>query len=201
MTDKLRFRLTVDSETAIFLVNKVMLLTQLGLFQEHPSLLDAEEYTVKSIVSPNIFEQFVEFLEGASIDITLINFSSLRSLSKEFAVRSLESACASFAISHQESMNLENDDDIAQDLIRAAEYYRLSAEQGNSDGQDNFGFCLFHGRGVAQDLIRAAEYYRLSAEQGNSSGQNHFGLCLATGRGVAQDLIRAAEYYRLSAEQ
>jgi TPR repeat protein len=27
-------------------------------------------------------------------------------------------------------------------LVRAAEFYRLSAEQGNADGQLNFGFCL-----------------------------------------------------------
>jgi TPR repeat protein len=59
-------------------------------------------------------------------------------------------------------------------LIRAAEYYRLSADQGNSYGQSAFGRCLENGLGIGKDLIRAAEYYRLSAEQGNSDAQNQF---------------------------
>jgi TPR repeat protein len=84
---------------------------------------------------------------------------------------------------------------------RAVEYYRLSAEQGNSYGQYAFGQCLENGIGVEKDLKRAAEYYRLSAEQNNSQGQYNFGYCLEHGLGIAQDLVRASEYYRLSAER
>jgi hypothetical protein len=60
---------------------------------------------------------------------------------------------------------------IEQDLVRAAEFYRLSAEQGDADAQFNFGRCLENGLGVEQDLIRAAEFYRLSAGQANPYGE------------------------------
>jgi uncharacterized protein YegL len=88
-----------------------------------------------------------------------------------------------------------------KDLVRAAEYYRLSAEQGDASGQNNFGICLQHGFGVEKDLVRAAEYYLLSAEQRNASGQNNFGISLQHGFGVEKNFVRAAEYYRLSAAQ
>jgi TPR repeat protein len=65
------------------------------------------------------------------------------------------------------------------DLVRAAEFYRLSAEQGYSSGQFKFGWCLENGSGVVKDLVRAAEFYRLSAEQGHSSGQFNLGRITA----------------------
>jgi TPR repeat protein len=34
------------------------------------------------------------------------------------------------------------------DLIEAAKYFKLSADQGNSDGQFNYGNGLLNGRGV-----------------------------------------------------
>jgi TPR repeat protein len=43
---------------------------------------------------------------------------------------------------------LVNDDGVDQDWIRAAEYYRLSAEQKNSRGQFLFGICLVNGDGA-----------------------------------------------------
>jgi TPR repeat protein len=83
----------------------------------------------------------------------------------------------------------------------AAEYYRLSAEQGNAKGQYWFGHCLVHGRGIKQDLIRRAEYYRLSAGQGNARGQYNFGVCLENGAGTWTDLTMAAHYYKLAFDQ
>jgi TPR repeat protein len=59
---------------------------------------------------------------------------------------------------------------VAQDLVCAAEFYRLSAEQGNADGQCCFGICLELGFGVAQDLVDAADFYQLAAEQGHHMG-------------------------------
>jgi TPR repeat protein len=76
-------------------------------------------------------------------------------------------------------------------LIRAAEYYKLSADQGNSSGQCKYGVCLQNGLGITKDLSGAAEYYRLSADQGNSSGQCNFGVCLEKGLGIAKDMVRA----------
>jgi TPR repeat protein len=92
----------------------------------------------------------------------------------------------------------------ARDLdesAQAAQYYRLSADQGNSTGQWLYGQCLELGLGVDLDLVAATRYYRLSADQGNSDGQWLYGRCLELGRGVDLDLVVAARYYRLSANQ
>jgi TPR repeat protein len=55
---------------------------------------------------------------------------------------------------------------VAEDLIRAPKFYRLSAEQGNARGHWNLGRVLESGHGVAQDFFCATELYRLAAERG-----------------------------------
>jgi TPR repeat protein len=67
---------------------------------------------------------------------------------------------------------------IGKDLIRAAYYYRLSSEQGNTLGQYAYGRCLEHGCGIKKDLVHAVEYYRCSAHQGNSDGKDALARCL-----------------------
>jgi TPR repeat protein len=73
---------------------------------------------------------------------------------------------------------------LKKNLARAAEYFRLAAEQGNAIGQVNFGFCLKNGDGVEKDVVRAVEYFRLSADQGNVEAQFHFATCLEKGTGI-----------------
>jgi hypothetical protein len=50
---------------------------------------------------------------------------------------------------------LENGIGIKKDLVQAVEYYRLSAEQRNSNGQYNFGRCLEFG--IEKDLVRVVQ--------------------------------------------
>ncbi len=87
------------------------------------------------------------------------------------------------------------------DYDKAVEWYRKSAEQGNSDGQWRLGNCYAFGRGVDKDYGKAAEWYRKSAEQGNSKAQWRLGVCYYNGLGVDKDYGKAAEWYRKSAEQ
>jgi TPR repeat protein len=54
---------------------------------------------------------------------------------------------------------LESGLGIEGDLIRGAEYYRLSAEQGNAVGQYNFAVCLENGTGTGTDLTMARHSY------------------------------------------
>jgi hypothetical protein len=55
---------------------------------------------------------------------------------------------------------LENGIGIGKDVKRAAEYYRLSADQGHWEAHCAFGRCLENGIGIEKDLVRSAEYYR-----------------------------------------
>jgi TPR repeat protein len=66
---------------------------------------------------------------------------------------------------------------VSVNLSEAARYYKLSADQGNSNGQNRYGLCLELGKGVSVDLSEAARYYKLSADQGNSDGQFNYSRC------------------------
>jgi TPR repeat protein len=79
--------------------------------------------------------------------------------------------------------------------------YKLSADQGNAEGQWRYGVCLLNGEGVEVDLRMAAHYFKLSADQGNAEGQWRYGACLLNGHGVGVDFRMAAHYFKLCADQ
>src|SRR5437868_2908085 len=83
----------------------------------------------------------------------------------------------------------------------AVKWYRLSAEQGDSDAQYDLGLMYAGGHGVPEDLKQAAAWYKKSADQGNASAQLNLGAAYYSGQGVAKDLKQALKYIRLSAQQ
>jgi TonB family protein len=68
------------------------------------------------------------------------------------------------------------------DVVQAAHWYRLAAEQGNAVAQNNLGVLFFKGRGVPHDRKVAAEWYAKAAEQGHGWAQ--FNLAWAYGHGT-----------------
>jgi hypothetical protein len=84
MSDKFCFRLTIGSDVHLFPVNKRQLVTQLNFFQQNPSFLSVNDYSVKSEVSISSFSQFVSFIEGSPIEITAVNLESFERLIEEF---------------------------------------------------------------------------------------------------------------------
>eukprot|EP00825_Cyclidium_porcatum_P037532 TRINITY_DN4162_c0_g1_i8.p3 TRINITY_DN4162_c0_g1~~TRINITY_DN4162_c0_g1_i8.p3 ORF type:complete len:117 (+),score=33.51 TRINITY_DN4162_c0_g1_i8:226-576(+) len=74
---------------------------------------------------------------------------------------------------------------------QAFKYYKLSADQGNSNGQNNLGYCYANGKGTEQDLemaFKAFKYYKLSADQGNANGQYNLGYCYDNGQGTEKNV-------------
>ena len=59
----------------------------------------------------------------------------------------------------------ENGYGVKQDNVIALEWYRKSAEQGNTTAQRNLGRMYLHGKGVYQDYSLAIEWYQKAAEQ------------------------------------
>ena len=90
---------------------------------------------------------------------------------------------------------------VAQDFIKAAEWYTKAADQGFPHGQTNLGRCYLDGEGVTQDLGKAVELFTKAAEQGFSMGQLNLGFCYNEGKGVAQDRGKAVDCYQKAAEQ
>jgi TPR repeat protein len=57
---------------------------------------------------------------------------------------------------------------VAQDLGKAADWYRRAAEQGFVDAQANLGMMYYQGQGVSYDLKQAAHWLQLAADKGDT---------------------------------
>jgi TPR repeat protein len=56
---------------------------------------------------------------------------------------------------------------VAQDYIKAMEWWRLAAAQGDLDAQYNLGVCYERGEGVEVDYEEAVKWYRIAAKAGH----------------------------------
>ena len=83
----------------------------------------------------------------------------------------------------------------------AVKWYRLAAEQGNANAQNNLGTMYDRGEGVPENDREAVKWYRLAAEQGLAIAQNNLGWMYANGYGVTENDREAVKWYRLAAEQ
>ena len=55
--------------------------------------------------------------------------------------------------------------------------FRLAAEQGDAEAQNELGDMYYYGDGVPLDYNEAVKWFRLSAEKGDAYGQFSLGLC------------------------
>ncbi|MBM6760563.1 sel1 repeat family protein [Megamonas hypermegale] len=90
---------------------------------------------------------------------------------------------------------------VKEDKKEAVKWYRKSAEQGYSRGQNCLGYMYDFGYGVEEDKKEAVEWYKKAAEQGYSRAQNNLGIMYEYGKGVTKDYKEAVKWYRKAAEQ
>ena len=98
---------------------------------------------------------------------------------------------------------------VTKDAVKAVEWYRKSALQGNAKAIRNMAVFYENGEGgLEKNKDKATELYKLAfpglatlAEQGDSDAQRYLGCCYEYGDGVTKDLAKAVEWYRKSAEQ
>ncbi|CAM0142611.1 hypothetical protein VKS41_002837 [Umbelopsis sp. WA50703] len=55
----------------------------------------------------------------------------------------------------------------AKDKASAVYFFKIAADLGDPDAQNDLGHCYYHGQGVKKDLYKAAKYYRKAAKQGH----------------------------------
>ena len=60
---------------------------------------------------------------------------------------------------------------VQQDHDEAARWYRLAAEQGNANAQNNLGTMYADGQGVKKDDAEALRWWRKAADQGHAKAQ------------------------------
>jgi len=86
-----------------------------------------------------------------------------------------------------------------KDMVRAAESYTKSAEQGISNAMCTLGYFYSNGLGVTKDLTKTFELYKQSALLGHSMGMFNLGVYYQYGVGVAKDVNKAKEWYAKAA--
>ncbi|MFA6921294.1 MAG: SPOR domain-containing protein [Gallionella sp.] len=91
--------------------------------------------------------------------------------------------------------------EVAQDYVEAAKWYRLAARQGIAQAQFNLGMMSDAGLGVAKNQTEAAGWYRAAAERGLAIAQLNLGVAYADGEGVSKNEIEAVRWFRLAAIQ
>ncbi len=89
---------------------------------------------------------------------------------------------------------------VEQDDRQAADWLRLSADQGYRVGLYNFGYMHFWGRGVPEDKEKAASYYLQAAEQNDALALSALSYMYQTGTGVEKDDEKAIHYGQRAAQ-
>jgi hypothetical protein len=82
---------------------------------------------------------------------------------------------------------------------KAFDYYKSSAEQGNTNAMNTLGFFYIMGRGCEKDAAKAFEWYQKSAQLGCSSAMFNMGNRYIDGLGVASNRGQAKEWWRKAA--
>ena len=87
---------------------------------------------------------------------------------------------------------------IEADMTAAANWFLKQAELGDSQSQNNLGYCYHHGEGVSKNVKEAVRWYRKAAEQGNCLAQKNLGDCYIKGEGVEKNYLLAQQLYERS---
>ena len=73
---------------------------------------------------------------------------------------------------------------VPQDYEEAVKLFRLSAEQGYADAQNNLGFMYGNGYGILQDYVRAHMWYNIATSNGDENAPKNRDI-------VAEDMTPA----------
>ena len=91
--------------------------------------------------------------------------------------------------------------DKEENYEEAARWYRMAAEQGVSEAQNNLGVMYKDGQGVKQDFKEAAHWFLLAAQQDNTLAQLNLGWLYHAGKGLRQNADSARYWYSKAAQK
>ncbi|TIL61962.1 MAG: sel1 repeat family protein, partial [Mesorhizobium sp.] len=90
---------------------------------------------------------------------------------------------------------------IAKDYAEAFRQWKIVADAGNPDAQNNIGLMYWLGQGVAQNDAQAVSFWRKTAEAGNLDGASGLSQAYYYGRGVGKDDRLAFMWARKAADK
>lgn len=87
---------------------------------------------------------------------------------------------------------------MAQDYAQAVKWYRLAAEQGYAEAQNNLGGMYYAGKSVPQDFSSAHMWFNVSGANGHQSASKQRDLIAS--KMLAADLSEAQRRARMCME-
>ena len=88
-----------------------------------------------------------------------------------------------------------------QDFTKAAEWFRKAGEKGHAAALNDYGYCLYCGKGVEKNTDEAFRMYMMAAEKGDAVAQSNVGSMYLYGTGCQRDYDKAVEWLRKSVAQ
>jgi TPR repeat protein len=83
----------------------------------------------------------------------------------------------------------------------ALRWYRVAADGGHLESQNNVGMFLVSGMGGRKDLGEGVRWLRKAAERGHDVAQRNMGFLYMQGLGVPKDRAEALRWLRKAADQ
>jgi len=102
---------------------------------------------------------------------------------------------------HKNALSFLIGEDVKRDPVEAVRLFRIAAELGKKESQEQLALALMTGNGVGQDSIEAAKWAKKAAHQGSSSAQYLLADLYFHGDGVRQDRKTAFYWFKQSAKQ
>ena len=148
------------------------------------------------------WEKILEFCEGFSEDNVVVLYFKLNAMVHlgKCDIRELEKIFQAKSQNSFDTFILARTYEKLDNIKKAKELYRISANEGNAEAQNNLGFHYqFPKDPLEQDFKQAVYWYDRSAKQNNSSAKNNLGFCYKHGFGVKKDLFHGFSLFETAA--
>jgi len=90
---------------------------------------------------------------------------------------------------------------VTKDYPKAVAWFQKSANQENTDAQNNLGWMYLNGLGVMQDFSKAKEWFQKAADYPYPPAQFYLGVMYENGYGMSKDYEKAIEWYQKAADR
>ena len=120
--------------------------------------------------------------------------SSIRDMEEKCNDNDYE-ACTDLAIDYD-----YGEDGVAQDMNKAAQFYKKGCDGGDLLGCNNLGILYEDGDGVKKDASKSAQLYKIACDGDYALGCYNLGILYDDGTGVEQDKSKAIDLYKEACE-
>lgn len=127
---------------------------------------------------------------------------SLAAVGQSIPVKELEQKAEAGDPTAQFQLGLayEHGDQLTQDYVQAAKWYKLAADRGNSAAQNNLGVMYRMGENFDQNKQTAVDWFRKSAKQGYAPALFNLGAAHYNGEGTTANTWYALAYFYLASQ-